>query len=297
MNSIRWRFAWLFRKVLAGRNHLLCMFIEIPRLKTWIARWRYHRIIDIGNPRKLNEKILWIEYNTDSSLRSRLTDKYEVRKYVAEKGYADFLVPLYGIYTSPSEIDFCSLPDQFVLKATHGCDMNYICRNKSEESVPDIRRKMKLWINTGIAYIALEIHYLTIPRRIICEEYIDNGDIPLIDYKIHCSDGKPRFILVCSYKNRQKFLDVFDLEWKHLHVVVGANENPDTPARPENLEDICGMAECLAEGIPFVRIDLYAANDKIYFGEMTFTPATGLLFHFTDAFLLEQGKYCTIPSS
>ena len=121
---------WFFRRSLAKVNRILCLLLPVSRVKTLNARLYFKRRIDIDHPAKLNEKILWIEYNTDASLRSRLTDKYEVRQYVAEKGYEECLVPIYGIYNSPAEIDIDSLPEQFVLKATHGCDMNYICKRK-----------------------------------------------------------------------------------------------------------------------------------------------------------------------
>ena len=297
MEGRNWYIKWFMRILLSEFNRLLIKKIRPEKVKTFIAGWIYHREIDISHPQKLNEKILWMEYNTGATLRSRLTDKYEVRQYVAEKGYENCLVPLYGIYDSPEKVDLDKLPEQFVLKATHGCDMNYICRKKEDIDIRDLQRRIKMWMGINTAYVSLEMHYRTIPPRIICEKYIDNGDTPLTDYKIHCSDGKARFILVCSYGHGKRYLDVFSRSWEHLPVVVGAEENPDRPCRPEQLEEMCVMAENLAEGIPFVRVDLYVVNKKIYFGEMTFTPATGMLFHFTDEFLMEEGKYCTIVPS
>ena len=268
MNKKRTYFIkWLFRRTLAKVNQILCFFLPESRVKTINARWYFKRKINIEHPQKLNEKILWMEYNTDASLRSRLTDKYEVRQYVAKKGYED------------------------------GCDMNYICRKKEDTDIRDLQRRMKMWMKINTAYVSLEMHYRTISPRIICEKYIESGDNPLTDYKIHCSDGKARFILVCSYGHGKRYLDVFSRSWEHLPVVVGAEENPDRPCRPEQLEEMCVMAENLAEGIPFVRIDLYTVGHKVYFGEMTFTPATGMLFHFSDEFLMEEGKYCTIVPS
>lgn len=297
MEGRNWYIKWFMRILLSEFNRLLIKKIRPEKVKTFIAGWIYHREIDISHPQKLNEKILWMEYNTDATLRSGLTDKYEVRQFVAEKGYENCLVPLYGIYDSPEKVDLDKLPEQFVLKATHGCDMNYICRKKEDMDIRDLHRRMKMWMKINTAYVSLELHYRTISPRIICEKYIDNGDKPLTDYKIHCCNGKVRFILVCSYGHGKRYLDVFSRSWEHLPVVVGAEENPDRPCRPEQLEEMCVMAENLAEGIPFVRVDLYVVNKKIYFGEMTFTPATGMLFHFTDEFLKDEGRYCTIVPS
>lgn len=288
---------WFLRRQLIRVNQLLCRFIPVPKVKELNARLIYHRRIDISHPQKLNEKILWIEYHTDQSVRSRLSDKYEVRSYVREKGYGKYLVPVYGIYNSTDEIDFETLPEQFVLKATHGSDMNYICREKKAADVREMKRKLKRWMKTNMAYMSLEMHYQDIRPRILCEKYIDSGNGMLMDYKIHCCDGKARFILVCSYWNQRKFLDVFDTEWNHLPVVTGAEQSPVAPIKPKEFGEMCRIAEDLAVGIPFARIDLYMADNRIYFSEMTFTPATGLLFHFSDDFLLEQGKYCTISDT
>lgn len=285
---------WIYRRIIMWVNRLLCKFVDVRTAKKIHTRVYFRRKIDLIHPKKLNEKILWLEYNTDSELRSRLSDKYEVRQYVMEKGYGNTLIPIYGIYESFEEIEFEKFPEQFVLKATHGCDMNYICQAKADMDIRKVQRRVKLWMKSSIAYISLEMHYLPIRPRLICEQFIDAGQDNIIDYKFHCSDGKPRFVLICSYGSGKRYRDVFDMEWNHLDVVVRAPQNPERLQKPDYFYKMCEMAEHLAEGIPFVRVDLYLVNDRIYFGEMTFTPATGVLFHFTDDFLLEQGKYCTI---
>lgn len=285
---------WMFINVMIRFNRLLCRYWDVKAVKKFHTRWYFHRTINLNQPQKLNEKILWIEYNTDSAQRSRLTDKYEVRKYVADKGYENTLIPVYGIYNRFEEIEFEKFPERFVLKATHGCNMNYICRKKSDFNLKKMHRRIGFWMKTNMAYVSLEMHYLSIRPRIMCEQFLDSGQENITDYKFHCSDGIPRFVLVCSYGNGKRYRDVFDLKWNHLDVVIGARQNPDRPKKPDHFQEMYEMAGRLSEEIPFVRIDLYTVDDKIYFGEMTFTPATGVLFHFTDDFLLEQGKYCTI---
>lgn len=294
MGEFSYYLKWLLRKTLGRINKVMCKCVGIAEWKRILTKAYMHRRIDLKNPRKLNEKILWMEYYTDSEIRSRLSDKYEVRKYITEKGYADTLIPIYGLYQSADEIDFETLPERFVLKATHGCDMNYICRNKQEMRISKVKKRIHLWMNTNLAYVSLETHYLPIRPRILCEQYLDPGSGEIIDYKFHCSDGQVRFILVCTERSRKKYLNVFDLNWKPLHVIVGARENPEEPSAPARLHEMIHMANCLAEGIPFVRVDLYMVRGRIFFGEMTFTPATGVLFHFSDEFLLKQGKYCSI---
>lgn len=296
MGEGKYYLKWFFRIGLAKFNQLIANWVTISKMKTILTKHYFHREINLQNPEKLNEKILWIEYNTDAEQRSRLTDKYEVRQYVAEKGYADALVPIYGIWRRAEDIDFHLLPERFVLKATHGCDMNYLCQKKTPEEINKMRRRMRLWMKHNLAYMSLETHYLDVQHGILCEEYLDCGTEDIVDYKFHCMDGKARFVLVCTNRSKEVYKNVFDLDWRPLHVIVGAKENPEKLRQPSCFYQMIEMANRLAEGIPFVRVDLYEVNGKIYFGEMTFTPATGVLFHFSDDFLIEQGKYCTLPS-
>lgn len=285
---------WRLRHIMSHMNYLMCQVFSVESVKKWNTKVLYKRKLDLNNPVKLNEKIIWLEFNTDEAKRALLTDKYEVRRYIAKKGYGDCLVPVLGLFNHPDEIDPKTLPDSFVLKATHGCDMNIICSNKRELDWNDARKKMNLWMRTNLAYMSLELHYRGIQPRILCEAFLDHtGD--LIDYKFHCSDGIPRFVLVCSDRNDHNYRDVFDMKWNHLHVVCGTEENPVEPTRPEHFQQMKEMAKILSQDVPFVRVDLYEHNGKIYFGELTFTPATGVLFHFQEDFLLEQGRYCSLP--
>lgn len=287
---------WAVRCTLAAVNKTLSHIINIETLKTWHAGYYLKRDIDLKCPKKLNEKILYLSYHTDTTQWSQLADKYEVRQYVKQKGLEEILVPNYGVYRSFEEIDFERLPEKFVLKATHGCDMNYICTDKSRMNLKEVRKKVNFWLHHNLAYMALEPHYARITPRVLCEKYLENsGDI--IDYKFFCCDGQARFVEVCSERAKGPYLDIFTLDWKPWkNVIVGAKNNPNGLQKPQQFERMIEIANKLAEGFPFVRVDLYEIENHIYFGEMTFTPATGVLFHFSDEFLLEQGAYCTIKN-
>ena len=220
-------------------NYGMSKIFGIQRTKEIQTRIHFHKKIDLSCPRKLNEKILWTEYNTDGKMRSLLTDKYEVRKFVEQKGYKDTLVPLLGVYDKAEEVSFDGLPKKFVLKATHGCDMNYICVDKNKLDKKEQRRLKKMmhfWLSFHIAYLSLEMHYRDIRRRIICEEYIEaEGGLP--DYKFHCSNGKVRFILVCNQKGAKRYKNVFDRDWKELDIVEGTEVDKNPVKRPDKLEE------------------------------------------------------------
>lgn len=287
---MRRKIKWLFRKSLMFLNKKMINVIGVERAKVLLTKWYKKRSIDLTHPKKLNEKLLAAYYQSDMKTMAQLADKYEVRTYIREKGLEETLVPLYGVYDSEEQIDFASLPNSFVLKATHGCDMNLICTDKSRLSTKKTIHKIRFWMRTNLAYMSLELHYAYIRPRIICEQYLEtDGDI--IDYKFHCHDGKVLFVLACSERTKGNYRDVFMPDWCHrTDVVVNAECNPKGVQKPGAYERMVEIAQRLSEGFPFVRVDLYEVDGKVYFGEMTFTPATGVLWHFTDAFLLEQGE-------
>ena len=287
---------WSVRCGLNAANHLLAKCIPVDILKTANARLLQHKRINLKKPTLLNEQILWNAYHTDTSLWSRLSDKYAVRKYVKQRGLEDILVPCYGVYRSVEEIPFEKLPDRFVMKATHGCDMTYICRSKNDIDYRNLKKKLRFWLRHNMAYMSLELHYAQIRHGIICEKLLedpsDKTGAGLTDYKIFCIDGEARFIEVCSDRKKGPYLDLYDTEWHPIHdALTGACNNPFGVKKPSRLSDMLHDAEILAEGFPVVRVDLYEIDGDIYFGEMTFTPATGTLFHFQDWFLKEAA--CT----
>ena len=281
---------WAVRVVRAAINKGLVSVVGVKKLKILNAKYYLKKEINLEKPEKLNEKILYLAYSTDTRLWSRLADKYEVREYVREKGFEEILVPVYGVYNSFEEIDFGRLPEKFVLKATHGCDMNYICRDKKELDLKKVKKKINFWLKNNLAYISLELHYAKIPPRIMCERFLESeGEI--IDYKFFCCNGEVRFIEVCTERSKGPYLDIFMPDWTwRSGVIVGAKNNPDRIEKPKQFDRMKEIAAGLAEGLPFVRVDLYEVNGQVYFGEMTFTPATGVLFHFSEEFLIEQGK-------
>lgn len=285
---------WRVRSFRSNSNKILLRFFSVTKLKELNAKLYYKRNLDLDCPQKLNEKILYLTYHSDTHEWSKLADKYEVRRYVEEKGYKDILVPIFGVYDSYKAINFEQLPQAFVLKATHGCDMNFICKDKEVVNWKKLEKQVEFWLANNWAYIALELHYLRIPPRLICEQFLESSD-EIIDYKFFCCNGKLQFIEVCSERSKGPYLDVFMPDWSYrAGVIVGAKNCPKQIKQPEHFEQMKKIAEDLAADFSFVRVDLYEVNEKIYFGEMTFTPATGVLIHFSEEFLIEQGKILDI---
>lgn len=259
------------------------------------AQLRFKKRIDIDNPMTLSDKICYLEFRQPNELRALCSDKYEVRRYVESKGLSEFLVPLIGCYSSADEIDFGSLPNQFVLKATFGCQMNLICEDKDKLDVSLAYKTVNGWIKKGFNRSALEPHYSRLERRVICERFL-GGAQGMVDYKFHCINGKPEFILVCSERNMGVKLNLYDLDWNPIDGLNERRKNRKTMEKPSKLDDMIRISSVLAEDFEFARVDLYQIGENIFFGELTFTPNGGMLSNFTHEFDLAMGSKMHIES-
>ena len=265
------------------------------RAKALDARLRFKRKMNIRNPRNLAEKIAWLEFNDPDPRKVTCTDKWEVREYVANKGLSDILVPVYGSpQTSARDFNPAELPDQFVIKATHGCGMNFICDDKSQLNLPKLRRCLQNWLDTTFGVYAFEMHYATIPHRFYIEKYLGDGDA-MVDYKFFCYHGKPSFVEVCSNRKSGLRLEIYSMDWHKLDAITARRHTDAVMDRPQNFDRMKEIAATLSADFTFVRVDLYNVGGKIYFSELTFTPATCVLANFKEDFLRAEGKKLALP--
>ena len=251
-----------------------------------------HRLPNLKHPKDLSE--IWIKRVLDGKVNelSYLADKYEVRKYVTEKGLGNILTPLIAVYESAYEIDFDKLPNRFALKANFGAGRNIICTDKSKLDTERCREKVREWLEPG-QYSVAERHYNLIPKKFVCEEFIDDGTggFP-VDYKFMCIHGKVHCILGVSGREQgHGFYLPYSTDWQPIPEYYRGNATATVPLPcPTNLEEMINTAERLAEGIDLVRVDLYSNGSRIWFGEITLTPS-GCIFHrWTQKALDEMGK-------
>ena len=238
--------------------------------------------LDLENPKTFNEKLQWLKLYNRRPEYTMMVDKYKVRDYIKEKIGEEYLIPLIGVWDSPEDIDFDSLPNQFVLKCNHNSGLGmYICKDKSKLTADDIK-KIRRNLAKGLAqdyYLSgREWPYKDVPRKIICEKYMSDEGEELSDYKVHNFNGKPEIVLVCKDRFSELGLteDFFDENWTHLDVKREQHPNSvEAIDRPAELEKMLELAEKLSKDIPFLRTDFYAIGGKVYFGELTFYPASG----------------------
>lgn len=253
---------------------------------------------NFSNPGDLNEKIQWLMFYSDTSQWPLLADKYRVRKFVERRIGADYLIPLLGKWDSAEEIDFTSLPNQFVIKPNNGSFDVIVVKDKASADIELIRKKLAASLSTSFAYETGETHYLKIPPCIIAEELL-RCDEPggLIDYKIWCFNGKPHCVFLCANRdNEHHKLDCiyYDLNWARHDENMTVHNQFNCP-RPANLEKMLELATKLAKDLPQVRVDFYNIRGKIYFGEMTMTSSSGMMFRFSQKALDEMGNLIILP--
>lgn len=273
-------------------RHLLnaeALVLGAKRAKELDARIRFGRKLDLSSPRTLADKICWIELNTDQTLAARCTDKWAVRDYVAEKGLASLLVPAYGPWRCVEDIDVDALPNAFALKATHGCEMNYLVSDKKLLDVDEMLAYARRWLDEDYPRACVEPHYKLVPHRVYAEDFIGGMD-QIVDYKFHCLNGEPRFVLTCSERDRGLKLNLYDLDWSPIDGLQGSMRNDKKIAKPKLLDEMIDAARTLSADFDFVRVDLYESDGKVMFGELTFSPACGVMEYYTNDFVMRWGE-------
>lgn len=260
--------------------------------------------INWKDPQDINDKINWLKINTDTSLWSVLADKYAVRKFVAERGLSSILVPLYGHWYNADDIDFDSLPNSFVLKDTHGSGTNIVVRNKASLNIKAIKRKLNKWLKTAYGVAEGEVHYKDINPSIIAEQLLVDSNClfsnTLVDYKVWSFDGKPYSIWACYNRTSDyAYVSLYDTEWNYhpecSHFTNHYRDGKNVIPKPATLHQMLEAASILSKGFPEVRVDFYEVNNKLYFGEMTFTSAGGHMDFYTQDYLNELGKQVRMP--
>lgn len=253
---------------------------------------RTHQIPHYKNPRNFNDKTMNLKMSyRNNDLIAECTDKYKVRKYVEKNNCEEILNKLYGVYENSDEINFNKLPHKFVLKCTHGCAYNIICKDKEKLDIEETKKKLKKWMREKYGWATGELHYTKIKPTIICEKYIQTKDDTLpMDYKFYCFYGECKGILVCSEREKNLKLNFYDTNWNELNYIKEYERGNEEIQKPKNLEKMIKYAEKLSKEFEFVRVDLYENDNNIIFGELTFTPACCCAPYYNNIGNVQLGK-------
>lgn len=293
------------RRIVLNKRQLYLGKYKPRQLASELYKKCMGKELDWKQPRDLNAKINWLKFYGDTSLWGLCADKYRVREYVKQKGLEDILVKLYGHWDDVEEIDWGSLPQQFVMKVNNGSGDVLICTDKRNLDIKKVSRKYKDLLRLKFWYKFAEPHYGAIKPCVIAEELLDVNkqslvSNSLIDYKVWCFGGEPHYILICYDRSSHSLvLDLYDINWNQCPEKMnyaGKFKKPkQLMPRPKSLEKMLMCASVLSEGFPQARIDFYEVDGKVYFGEITLTSQSGYMDYFTEEFLNELGDLTVIP--
>ena len=240
----------------------------------WLKR---KKEINLSDPRTLAEKIEWLKLNDHRKVHRRLVDKIAAREYVINStGNPDLLNALHGVYSNADDIPINELPSNFVIKANQWSGGNFICTNKDDFN-SEVKYRLNQYMNGIYGYDKAEWSYWHVKPMLVVEEYLEDQFSELVNYKVHCFNGEPKFIRVNTglYSKLTMRSLIFDTDWNVMPFL-----DPRFPAlslggkfpRPHSLSEMLESARLLSQDAAFVRADFYDVFGECRFGELTLYP-------------------------
>lgn len=256
--------------------------------------------LNLENPQTFNEKLQWLKLYNRKPEYTVMVDKYLARDYIGKTIGEEYLIPLIGAWGSPDEIDFDALPDQFVLKCNHNSGTGMcICKDKSKLDIDKVKAKLAKGLAENYYLAHREWPYKDVPRKIIAEKYMKeenvDGEECLTDYKWFCFNGEPKLVYISKDNATDPRTDFFDMDFNHINMRMKDKNSKILPKKPDLFEEMKRLAAILSAGIPFVRVDFYNINGKIYFGELTFFHNSGFSKIHPEEWDYKLGEWIQLP--
>lgn len=252
-------------------------------------------------PKNLNEKMFWIARYWRNPLVVQCADKYKVREYLKQKGCNDILNELYQVCDKGEDIDFNCLPKKFVLKCNHGSRMNIICEDKTTFDIAGAIKQLNKWMKFQYGR-GVEWQYRDIEHKILVEKYLESVDGGMMEYQIFCFNGKPGFFLVRNDlrksqvdKENLEFAVSYTIEWKRIYMRKNEEQYNFEIPKPRNYQKMIDYATILSKDFPQVRVDFYEIDDKLIFGEMTFSSNGAIQSNYKDEYVRKYGNVLVLP--
>lgn len=246
----------------------------------WLKYYKnFHRFPNLRQPKLFTEKLQWLKLHDHNPEYTTMVDKYEAKKWVAARIGEEYIIKTLGVWDRAEDIDWESLPDKFVLKATHDSGRVVICTDKSRLDKQKTIEEMNESLKRDFYTVTREWPYKNVPKRIIAEEYlVDESGSELKDYKFFTFDGNVKFLKVDFGRFTNHRANYYNLDWNILDLeeVNYPNDKFQKIPMPPNFEKMVEIVNHLANGMKFLRVDLFNVNGKVYFGELTFFPDSGM---------------------
>ena len=262
-------------KKLVGKNAVSALyhslwFLSDESFVKLVYRLRLGRRLNLQDPKTFTEKLQWLKVYDHKPEYTEMADKLAMRDYVDKRLGPGHTVPVLGVWEKFEDIDFNSLPQQFVLKTTHDSGSFVICRNKDSFDRKSAGKILSKSLRNNYYKRTREWQYKDIKPRIIAEEYIDDGSGAITDCKYFCFNGKPEFMYFEQESLEKRTQAIADMSYRQMPFKMEDDKAPSLPEKPVLFEKMAEYAAKLSEGIPFLRVDMYYVGSKVYIGELTF---------------------------
>lgn len=239
-------------------------------------RYKFNKKLDLKKPQTFNEKLQWLKLYDRNPEYTKMVDKYEAKKYVANIIGEEYIIPTLGVYDKFEDINFATLPNQFVIKCTHDSGGLIICKDKTKLNIKEARKKINKSLKRNYFYTGREWPYKNVKPRIIAEQYmVDESGTELKDYKFFCFNGEPKLLFVAKDRPYATKFNYYDMDFKKLPFKQHYKNFNDYIEKPKGFEKMIELSRKLSKDIPHVRVDFYDINGKVYFGELTFYHLSG----------------------
>lgn len=263
-------------------------------LKTYYYLLHKKRL-NLKHPKTFNEKLNWLKLHYHNPLCNILADKYLVKDYVRNKIGNDYLVQNYAVWDTLEEVNITNLPEKFILKATHDSGGAFICKNKANFPLDEIKKRLAHKMSINYYYRQREWVYKDLKPRIIADQLLEDGSgRELRDYKFWCFNGEPKVMYIT---NKGKVIEenFYDMEYNILEINHGFPRTNPEYEKPKNFDKMRELAKKLSENLPFVRVDFFNIDGKVYFGEFTFYDWAGLQPFHDNGWDEKLGSWIKLP--
>lgn len=267
--------------------------------KEYISKYykiKFGKLPNLENPLSFNEKLQWLKLNYRKPQFTTMVDKHKVKKYIANLIDEKHIVKEYGYYKTFESIDFCSLPNSFVVKTTHDSGCVCVVKDKTKVNLNEIKNKIANSLKNNYYYYCREWPYKDVEPGIIVEEFLDSNESVLPVYKFFCFNGEPYIIqYIQNDKTIYETVDYYNLYWEKLNIKQNFPNSKEKKAAPPNLNEMIQLSRILAKNLPFVRVDFFVSNSRVYFSEFTFYTDAGFEPFVPDKWDILLGNMIQLP--
>lgn len=263
----------------------------------------FHRLhlgygLNLKHPKTYQEKLQWLKLYNRNPEYTIMADKVKAKEWAGSRIGWEHIIPTIGVWKTPNEINFDTLPDKFVIKCNHNSGLGMcICNDKSKLNIKKVKKALRRGVKQNYFLHAREWPYKDIPRRILAEQFMTDGhNSNLSDYKFFCFNGEPFMMYVSQDNAENPTTDFFDMNYNRLPIRMKDPNSATPPSKPEEFEEMRRFARILSKGIPHVRVDFYVINHCVYFGEMTFFHNAGGTKIYPEEWNYKLGDLIELPS-